>query len=439
MNVSLINPNTRTIGRIATTNPPLGLLYMASYLRNSGHKVQFIDADVDNLTIEDILSKVESSDLIGITLTTMQATSGYALATAIKKRYSKKTVVVGGAHPSGMRERIFKDCPDIDYCVVGEGEMALLNLVSLLSRNIAPISKIVSAERLNIDSLMFPAVDLAMPINRYKPYYPANRGKQPFPIMASRGCLFNCHYCGTNMVWGQKMTYRKPENIMEEIELLHTKYGVDEIYFLDDALNYNREWIKELLDLIIAAKLPVIFKGSIRANKALIDAALAEKFKKAGFWCLAMGVESGNQHIRDSIGKNLLTSDIERAFKILRKAKLQIVASFMIGHIEDNEETVNETIDFALKLLPDQYDFPLCTPLPGTILEKEAEHFGLIISQNWADYAMGKSVMCTRSLPSDRLIAFREVAFTKLRRKQLIKKMTRNPVFAAKYIVSKLH
>lgn len=441
MKVALVNPNTRNIGRIATTNPPLGLLYMASYLKREGHEVCFVDADIDDLSISDVLVKIKDCQIVGITMTTMQASSAYKLADHIRLYFAgSKIVVAGGAHASGRKEQLFFDCPSFDFCVVGEGEKAFVDLVNGYADGYLPKQRVIQYNRMNIDDLVFPDFEVAEPLDRYKPYYPANRGKKPLPVMASRGCVFGCHFCGTNVVWGRQMSYRKPENVVEEIQFLHKRYGADEIYFLDDALNYNRGWVDALLDRIISLGLhrKMVFKGSIRANKNLVDYSLVEKFKKAGFWALAMGVESGNQKVRDSIGKNLLTEDVERAFKLLRKAKIDVIASFMIGHILDDEQTVEDTIRFALKLNPDQYDFPLTTPLPNTVLEAEADRLGLIHSKNWGDYAMGKSVMNTKFLCSNRLVELRDSAFARMKRKKLVDRMKRDPVFACQVLSRKL-
>lgn len=420
--VALVNPNTRNIGRVATTNPPLGLLSLASYLRTHGFTVKFIDADIDGYSRLDVSLKVADCAVVGVTLTTMQAISGYKLITYLKVRYPSKTMVVGGAHPSGMKDRIFRDCPAIDYAVVGEGEVSMLELCRTLegggdASNVdgvygkhghgSPRGRIH-----DLDAMAFPAVDLAMPISRYHPVYPPNRGKLSFPIMASRGCPFHCSYCGSAVVWNRQVVNRSPENIVAEILHLR-KFGVDEVFFLDDTLNLNHPWLTELCHLLIDNNLneSMWFKGSIRANRRLCNSELFKLMRTAGFWVLAVGVESGCQEILDGWNKQLTVGEVTRCFKLLKKANIQTVASFIIGHPLDTEETVEETIRFARMLNPDYYDFPLATPLPDTEFEREVVERGLIVNSNWADYVMGKPIVHTETLTVDQLNFLRRKAF----------------------------
>ena len=111
------------------------MLYLASILRNAGHEPTFIDADVDDLHEGHVAYKVAIADLVGITMVSLQASAGYRLVDFLKFAHPDLPIVVGGSHPSGMRQRIFKDCQSIDYVVYGEGEHTLLELVKALKTN----------------------------------------------------------------------------------------------------------------------------------------------------------------------------------------------------------------------------------------------------------------------------------------------------------------
>lgn len=430
MQIGLINVNSREIGRISTTNPPLGLLYLASITRQKGYKPIFIDADIDNLSSNEILAQIKHCKVVGITMVTMQASFAYKLIKKIKTIYPNKTIIVGGPHPSGMKERIFEECPEIDISVIGEGEATWTELLSIqfVKHYLPKVKGIIFKDYgyihsneprepiKDLDTIPFPAIDLATPINRYKAYYPPNKGELAFPIIASRGCPFHCEFCGTNIVWHNILRFRSPKNIVDEIQLLHEKYGVDEIYFLDDSLNLNRNWFIDLCNEIIFRGLnkKVCFKGSVRANRRFVNVPIFKLAKEANFWSLAFGGESGVQKILNNWNKNLTIEEIKRLNYILQELGFERTSSFILGNPEDNVYTIMETIKFAKSLDLNNYDFPLATPLPGTLFEKRAKELKLIKNIDWSQYAMGKAVCKTKHLSTHELEILRFYALWRL-------------------------
>ena len=431
MKVALVNPNSRAIGRVATVNPPLGILYIASFLREQGIEAKVVDADIDDLSVEQIYKEASECDVVGTTMTTVQAAFGYGHINFMKERDRDLIQTVGGAHPSGMRERIFNDCQNIDYSVIGEGEHTFSELCHAVLEG-KPASAIKglyinnpqgtvftgTRERLDPNTLPFPAFELVEPIEKYaaivrnKHVFPPNKGQLCFPVIGSRGCPFRCKFCGSNMVWQWTVKYRTPQNICDEIEWLRDQYGVDEIMYWDDELNVNLTWFAELCREHIRRGLnkTLWFKGSVRANRNLVSEDLFRLAKEAGFWALAFGVESGNQTILDSISKDFTLEEVKSLNLLLKKLEIVRIASFMIGHIHDTEETIDDTIRFANELDVDAYDFFLSTPLPGTILEEEADQYGLIVSRDWRKYAMLGQVCRTLHVDCNRLEELRKFA-----------------------------
>lgn len=406
--VLFINPTTRHLGIPLTVYPPLGVLSISAVLRNAGHEVRFLDADVEEIGLECIQQAVRdfSPQMVGITMSTLQCRSAFELAKMIRRLSEKVWIIVGGPHPSALKGEILNSCSSIDIVVYGEGEATALELAEMVDdgRSLKGIQGICFRDETtivvnpprkqieNLDSLPRPALDLAMPIRRYQGSYPV--GARPsIQLMASRGCPFNCTFC-SNSVWGRKLRLRSPKSVLDEVEWLRNDFKVKEIFFQDDTFNANRDWFETICNGIIDRGLnrKIVFRAPFRANEELIDSKILRLAKQAGFWMIFYGVESGNQKILNSVNKNLKLAEIERAFRLTKKLGIKTYASFMIGNLGENRSTVRETIDFALRLDPDFYGFAIANPYPGSELYKVAKERGYINS-GFDGYSLSKYVM----------------------------------------------
>jgi len=414
----------------------MGILYIAACLRQRGHSVHFLDADTDDLSTDAILREAQQVDatIVGITATTTQSVAAYRLAEAVKTTSPHIVTIVGGAHASAVREDLLRESPAVDIAVVGEGEQTMTEIADLVAAGgsraqLKDIQGIAfrdgerpvytgPREYVDINALPHPAVDLAMPLARYQSSFPPSRRELSFVVMGTRGCPFNCKFCGTSTIWGRKVRWRQPGAVVREIEHLYRDYGIDEIFFLDDTLNFSRRWIMTLCDEIEQSPIlgKVAFKGSLRANEKLVDEALLRRLREVGFWLVAFGVESGNQDILDRINKKLTVEEIARAFRLAKEAGFETLGSFMIGNLGEDRRTVTDTIDLAKRIDPDYYDFPIATPLPGTEYRKEAEALGLIEVKDYSRYAMGRAVCRTEHLSLGDLEELRDLAFERMRK-----------------------
>jgi radical SAM superfamily enzyme YgiQ (UPF0313 family) len=331
-------------------------------------------------------------------------------ADLVKREDGRIRVVVGGPHPSALKEDLLKRCRSIDALVYGEGEATFPELVKALveGRDLERIKGVCYRDEdqiaineprdpiSDLDSLPRPALDLVAPIGRYPGPYPT--GARPsIHIMASRGCPFNCTFC-SNPVWSKKVRFRSAESVLSEVEWLRKNFKVREVFFQDDTFNVNRDWFESICHGIIERGLneKIIFKSPFRANERLLDLYMLRLAKRAGFWMIFYGVESGNQEILNSINKNLKLEEIERAFKLTRKAGIKTYASFMIGNLGESRGTVLDTIEFAKKIDPDYYGFAIATPYPGSELYAEAVRRSYLVP-GLEDYALDRYMMKTGS------------------------------------------
>ena len=412
MKALFINPNTRYLGTLLTVYPPMGILYLSSTLIEAGHEVKIIDADIDNLNYPDIDRIISEyrPDMIGITMNTLQSRSAFETAARIKQNHDIK-IIAGGPHPSALKEEVLRRCKSLDAVVYGEGEETLLELVkySEEGRDLSGVKGIcfrdVDGEiKTNeprepisdLNSLPRPALHLADPIYRYPGPHPT--GARPsIQVLASRGCPFQCTFC-SNPVWERKIRLRSAESVLSEVEWLRKSFKVREIFFQDDTFNINRAWFEEICNGLIERGLnkKIIFKSPFRANEKLVDRELLKLAKKAGFWMIFYGVESGNQEILNSVKKNLRLEEIERAFKLTREAGIKTYGSFMIGNLGESRSTVQDTISFARKIDPDYYGFAIATPYPGSELYYLAKKAG-ILKADFEEYTLNRYVLETEN------------------------------------------
>lgn len=406
-NILFINPNTRYLGQKLTVFPPMGILYISSMLIEAGFDVKVLDADTDNLSFSDIQSVVSEyrPKIIGITMNTLQSRAAFEIAEQLKKQNDLK-IVVGGPHPSALKGDILKRCEAIDAVVFGEGEKTFLELARTIDdacgletvkgicfREDNEIRTNEPREQISdLDELPFPALHLLNPIRRYPGAYPV--GARPtIQLMASRGCPFQCTFC-SNPVWEKRMRLRSPESILSEVKWLRENFKVKEIFFQDDTFNKDREWFEAICNGLIETRLneKIIFKSPFRANERLLDSDLLKLAKKAGFWMIFYGVESGNQTVLDAIKKNLRLKELERAFRLTKKAGIKTYASFMVGNPGESRATVQDTINFAKKIDSDYYGFAIAMPYPGSEFYRLAKESGWL-KEDIGDYNLNKYIL----------------------------------------------
>jgi anaerobic magnesium-protoporphyrin IX monomethyl ester cyclase len=453
LKISLIAPNIRYGSQMLwSVLPSRGLLSLGAVLRDAGFSCQFIDADIDNLSNTDVIRRIETfsgsgsrfggdCNVVCITMNSFQAYSGLELAGHIRNWSDvtgiRTVIIVGGPHASAMGKILLVENRCVDILCKGESEETIVELMrSVESDN--DFSKIKGISyRLyddvyensdrsriqNIDSIPFPAYELVGNIGKYPGAAPVLRGPS-MHIMASRGCPFSCTFCSSQNVWGHIIRFRSPQNIVDEVEMLHTRYGINEVFFQDDTMNVNREWFFSVCNEIInrkkAGRLGCIgdmgegmdkgmggmtFKAPFRVNSSLIDMELLLKAKEAGFWIIFYGVESGNQKVLDIIEKGTTVDEVRRAFALTHNAGIRTIAAFMVGNIGDTVESVDDSIRLAKEICVrgDVCGFSIACPLPGTEFYRIAKEKGWIENLDYRNYSTFGAVARNEALTAGQI------------------------------------
>jgi len=375
--------------------PALGINYVAAMLEKAGYDVKFIDSMASGLTAQQTKKAIMDygPDIVGITA--MTVTFLGALEAAKIAKECGASVVMGGPHFSIFPiESMFHK--EIDYAVFGEGEYPMLHLVRAVeeNRSVENIKGLIWREngkvRVNepaivddLESLPIPARHLT-PVNSYR----LIGARKPFATMLTqRGCPFKCGYCATDNPM-RKVRFRKVESVLDEMELLVKDFGTREINFVVETFTLKRDFTVALCEGILRRNIKVAWQAPTRVD--CVDLELLKLMYRAGCWQLRFGIESGNQRILDLMNKNVTLEMIESAVNLTKKAGMRTVGYFILGYVDENAQSLDNTINFAKKLDLDSAVFYLGVPYYKTNFHELAVERGLIDENYWKEWVMGK-------------------------------------------------
>lgn len=385
--IDLIWPNVSE--KSSSLYPPLGLGYIAAVLERNEYKPNVID-----LTFQEEKKKLGfKSDIYGLSCTTVLSRNALSLAKEIKEKNPTSTIVFGGPHPTLLPNEIILN-PWVDAVCIGEGEYAFTEIVQHIENgeSLSDIKGIAYKEQgkpvfteqrrpiENLDELPFPSQYL-FPVEKY---FEAN-GIRDLSIHTSRGCPGNCTYCQPTLrtIFGPKLRYRSPENVLDEIEIIVKKHKLDMFVVTDDTFTWHTKNVEEICRGMIKRGINVLWRCQTRVNA---PRETLHWMKKAGCIAVAFGVESGSQKILDNIQKNIKIADIKTAFKNCHEVGILTHAYIMVGNIGEDKTTIQQTKDILAEIKPFNINVSITTPYPGTQLYDYAMKNNLLLSKDWEKY-----------------------------------------------------
>jgi len=410
MKILLINPprhneiladNPAFIDEERGYNPPLGLLYLAGYLKKKKfYNVFGLDAQVEQLNYNDEFEqrvKNINPDVIGITVMTftlIDVLKTISLIRKVEKELNKKIVIVlGGPHTHLFPEETI-NLEGVDYLIKGEGEEPFFNLLKALEgkgelseinglvfkKDNAIINNPVNALIDDLDKLPFPDREL-LPIEKYNSIL--SSGKIVTTMFTSRGCPFQCSFCDRPHL-GKKFRARSAQNVVDEMEEC-LRLGIKEILIYDDTFTVDKQRTLDVCDEIIKRGLNFIW--DIRARVDTVDVEVLKKLKQAGCIRIHFGVEAGTEKILRVLNKGINLDQAEIAFKEARKVGIERLGYFMIGSPTETKGDINKTIEFAKKINPDYVSITILTPYPATKIYQMALEQGVVKKDYWREFA----------------------------------------------------
>lgn len=368
---------------------PTGILCLSSYLDAHSFPSLILDSGLSQQEIpyrereKSILKRLQQLNpkVVCFSCTHREFDEVVSLNFAIKAFGSQIITIVGGSQPT-YRTSDFLD-NGFDFVCVGEGEKTLLQFVEQVmvgSQQWQSISglawkqegrvifnsprslmtetelqfDLVSAYK-KIDARYF---DFGVEIIRGLPLIGAL-------LLTTRGCPYNCSFCGCNSIFGRKIRHRPIESIEKEVRYLTAEKHVEGIWILDDTFTVNKNHAVAVAKVLNQCKL--VWGCQSRVDS--LTPALVAELRNLGCVQMDFGVESGSQRILDDvIGKKTNIDQVVKSFELAKQNGIRTLANFIIGFPTETNEDLEATKRLADRINADIYVFSIATPLPGTRL-----------------------------------------------------------------------
>lgn len=392
--------------------PPLGLAYIAALLEQHNFDVKILDAYVEGfenekdksdfvlvgLDDEEIYNYIANFNphFVGVSgMFSTQDENVLRVCALVKKFNPNIPIFVGGSHPTYAVREVLAN-KDIDFVVLGEGEVTTLTLIQKYMNNeelsnidgigykkngeifVNPKTKYIE----NLDSLPDPArylLNMEKYIKINLPQSPYTMKDRVTQVVTSRGCSAKCVFCTTTNFWGNIYRVRSASRVVDEIEMLINKYGIEEIHFCDDNFSLNRARTNEIMDEIIRRDLKFVWCTPQGIAVWALDEKLIEKFAKTGCYQLTFAIESGNQWVETNImNKPLILSKVKPLVDKAHELGISIHGFFVVGMPGETKEQIMQTFEFPKTHNFDSASFFIATPCIGSELYEICIEKGLL-------------------------------------------------------------
>jgi anaerobic magnesium-protoporphyrin IX monomethyl ester cyclase len=378
---------------------PIGTLYIIQALENAGIEVDFrnyleeypiLDTPKSIQTLVNFLENSENNLFISCN----SATLPYVIIACnkLKEKNSSQKIILGGLGPTGVAKEILNTFSCIDIVVLGEGEAATTHLVQNNFDNLSEINGIFYRDK-NNQIQMNPRAQRIQDLDNLLPaYHKINPNAYSiFGIVSSRGCPCKCTYCGEEYFWGNGNVKRSPQNIIQEIQFLHEKYGQCRFEFVDDTFVLNKKRVIEFCNLIQQKNLNIEWNFNGLIN--LMDDDIFQAVSGSGCYEIFYGVESASDRILKTLNKQY---SIEQADKVIEKSLqyVDVVLSFIWGFPFETKEDLIKTLEYINQVKETKakfWLFPL-TPVPMSLVYEQNKH-QLAFYEETIDEGMDKEVL----------------------------------------------
>ncbi len=433
--------------------PPIGMAYLAGVVRNAGHQVQVIDAIGENTTNpqpygdnfilrgiheEEVVERINpNAQIIGISGMFSSKWPHYkSLIRKIRKAFPGALVVGGGEHFSAMPEFSLQACPELDLCVLGEGESPLLELASAYAKRepLDSVSGIVfrkdgktvttpqKGRIIDVDELPWPAWDL-FPLENYlgNGFGLGAGNRRAMPMIATRGCPFQCTFCSSPFMWTTRWIPRSPEKVLDEIQHYQKIYRAEEVQFYDLTAIIKKEWIIQFCQGLISRNMNIAWQLPIGTRSEVVDAEVADHLYRSGCVTNAFAPESGSPSTLKRIKKKVNLDNMKKSSRICIERGLNVKINIILGFPKETHYEVWESMKFAVEMswlgVHDISFYPFAA-YPGTELFRDLQNEGKLpeFTDEWfyslAYAELGKTRSYCDNIPPWMLRVYQFIGFS---------------------------
>ena len=406
---------------IVQFTPPLGLAYIAGALKAEGFALQVIDGlgealdlrhPADNechlygLHPDDIVARIDSDcDVIGISAAfTFEWPTCRDLINLIRQRFPEAVIIGGGEHATALPKLSLSESA-LDMIILGEGEETMVEVVRTLENgaDFAQVPGIVFKDQSGqivfnerrgrirqIDTIPWPAWDM-LPIEEYlhrEMGFGVNRGRS-MPVLASRGCPYQCTFCSSPQMWTTRWVSRDPDDLLDELEFYQNKYHIQNFDFYDLTAIVKKAWIVEFCKKIEQRKLKFTWQLPSGTRTEAIDHEVARLLYQSGCRNLSYAPESGSLSVLSRIKKRIRPQSMIESMKGSVVAGLNVKCNLMMGFPGENAGEILESFRFIVKMAwVGAHDLSIWafSPYPGSeLFEQLSAENKIHLDENYYD------------------------------------------------------
>ncbi|MCK5174045.1 MAG: cobalamin-dependent protein [Planctomycetes bacterium] len=408
MLVTLIRPPLVLPLTTVTTSvgvPPIGVAYLAGSIKHAGHEVRIIDSFgeaihkftqidesklyVNGLLAEDIVDRIpHDSDIIGVScMYSNEWVYTRKVVAAIKRRFPHVPLIVGGEHVTSDPEYIFRSCPCVNSCVLGEGEETIVDLISSI-KNETPLREIKGIAYIDnngsflqtqrrsriasIDKIPWPLWE-ELPLENYLSEglgMASVRGRN-MPMIASRGCPYKCGFCSNLLMWNSEWIIRRPQFVVEEMKYYKRKFKINNFELYDLTAIIHKKWVIEFTELLTQSELNITWSLPSGTRSEALDKDVLVNLYKSGCRTLTYSPESGSAETLARIRKKVNLKKMLQSMRWAVKNNITVKANLVVGFPAERKRDILKSFRFMLHMaligVHDVAVFPF-VPYPGSEL-----------------------------------------------------------------------
>jgi anaerobic magnesium-protoporphyrin IX monomethyl ester cyclase len=390
--------------------PPLGILYVSSYLREQGFSPEVFDSTFSTRNNFETMLTTSGCHTLGIYTTHMTRRSVISQIKAAKN--NGYTIIVGGPDSAGYPKQYLDH--GADFVVIGEGEATLAELLPHLSSSkksfeqfkdihglvfkdtTGNVIETLRRDYLDIDELPWPDRE-SIDIHQYLEAWRSHHGESSLNMINSRGCRYQCQFC-SHSVFGNLERRRAPGNCADEVEWIIEQYNPDQLWFSDDVFTMDHDWVYQFSAELQRRKIKIPFEAISRADR-MQDSQIIKELAKMGCRRIWIGSESGSDRILRAMRRGVTSEQIVRAVQNSKEHGIETGIFLMWGYEGETLEDIRLTVEHVIKSQPDIFLTTTVHPIRNTPYYHD--NFDKTVQpDNWAD-SSDKDIVLKNRKPKD--------------------------------------